>query len=63
MPEAFAKNKRSAEFFNTTWNKIIGTSELVFTRTIEGRKILLKLRFEALLKRNGRIEHLHKWTR
>ncbi|MGE8554355.1 MAG: DEAD/DEAH box helicase family protein [Chryseobacterium jejuense] len=63
VPETFAKNKKSAEFFNKTWNKIIGTSELLFTRTIEGRKILLKLRFEALLKRNGRIEHLHKWTR
>lgn len=63
VPEIFAKNKKSAEFFTTTWNKIVGTSELVFTRTIEGRKIILKLRFEALLKRNGRIEHLHKWTR
>ncbi len=42
---------------------MIGNTELIFTRTIEGRKILLKLRFQALLKRNGRIEHLHKWTR
>ncbi|WP_160139180.1 helicase-related protein [Chryseobacterium sp. c4a] len=63
VPEIFAKNKKSAKFFNTIWNKNIGESELVFTRTIDGRKILLKLRFEALLKRNGRIEHLHKWTR
>ncbi|AZB08839.1 DEAD/DEAH box helicase [Chryseobacterium sp. G0162] len=63
VPEIFAKNKKSAEFFTKTWNKAVGKSELIFTRTIEGRKILLKLRFEALLKRNGRIEHLHKWTR
>lgn len=63
VPEIFAKNKKSAEFFTTIWNKTVGTSELIFTRTIDGRKILLKLRFEALLKRNGRIEHLHKWTR
>lgn len=63
IPEIFSKNKKSADFFNKSWNKIIGKSELVFTRSIEGRKILLKLRFEALLKRNGRIEHLHKWTR
>ncbi|MDN3694965.1 DEAD/DEAH box helicase family protein [Chryseobacterium tructae] len=63
VPEMFAKNKKSAEFFMKVWNKIMGTSELVFTRTIDGRKILLKLRFESLLKRNGRIEHLHKWTR
>ncbi len=63
VPEIFAKNKKSAEFFRKTWDKMIGKSELVFTRTIDGRKILLKLRFQALLKRNGRIEHLHKWTR
>lgn len=63
VPEIFAKNKKSAEFFTKTWNKAVGKSELIFTRTLEGRKILLKLRFEALLKRNGRIEHLHKWTR
>ncbi|WET48642.1 DEAD/DEAH box helicase family protein [Chryseobacterium indologenes] len=63
VPEVFAKNKKSAEFFHKNWNKIVGASELIFTRTIDGRKILLKLRFETLLKRNGRIEHLHKWTR
>ncbi|MCS4305327.1 DEAD/DEAH box helicase family protein [Chryseobacterium sp. BIGb0232] len=63
VPEIFAKNKKSAEFFTKTWNKTVGASELIFTRTIDGRNILLKLRFEALLKRNGRIEHLHKWTR
>lgn len=63
VPEVFAKNKKSAEFFNKSWDKMIGKSELVFTRTIEGRKILLKLRFQALLNRNARIEHLHKWTR
>lgn len=63
IPEIFAKNKKSAEFFKKLWDKMIGKSELIFTRTIEGRKILLKLRFQALLNRNGRIEHLHKWTR
>lgn len=63
IPEIFAKNKKNAEFFKKLWDKMIGKSDLVFTRTIEGRKILLKLRFQALLNRNGRIEHLHKWTR
>lgn len=63
IPEIFAKNKKNAELFKKLWDKMIGKSEMVFTRTIEGRKILLKLRFQALLNRNGRIEHLHKWTR
>lgn len=63
VPEIFAKNKKSAEFFNASWNDLMEKSELVFTRTVEGRKILLKLRFRSLMKRNTRIEHIHKWTR
>lgn len=63
IPEVFAKNKKSAELFMKTWSEKIEKSELVFTRTIEGRRILLQLRFQSLLKRNARIEHLHKWTR
>lgn len=63
LPEIFAKNKKSAEFFCNTWSEMMETSNLIFTRTIEGRKILLKLRFQSLMKRNVRIEHLHKWTR
>ncbi|UZT96902.1 DEAD/DEAH box helicase family protein [Chryseobacterium fluminis] len=63
VPEVFAKNKRSAEFFNKTWSRNFDTSDLIFTRTIKGRQILLKLRYQSLLKRNSQIEHLHKWTR
>ncbi|WP_153397888.1 DEAD/DEAH box helicase family protein [Chryseobacterium vaccae] len=63
IPEAFAKNKKSADFFAKTWSEKIEKSEVLFTRTIEGRRILLKLRFQALLKTDARIEHLHKWTR
>ncbi|MFN1219331.1 DEAD/DEAH box helicase family protein [Chryseobacterium kwangjuense] len=63
VPEICARNKKSAELFAETWSEKIEKSELIFTRTIEGRRILLKLRFQSLLKRNARIEHLHKWTR
>jgi superfamily II DNA or RNA helicase len=63
VPEVFAKNKKSADLFAKNWSEKIEKSELVFTRTIEGRRTLLQLRFQALLKRNASIEHLHKWTR
>jgi hypothetical protein len=63
IPEIFAKNKKSAEFFRKTWSETFDTSDLIFTRTTEGRKILLKLRFQSLMKRNVQIEHLHKWAR
>lgn len=63
VPEIFAKNKKSADLFAQNWSAQLEKSELVFTRTIEGRRILLQLRFQSLLKKNARIEHLHKWTR
>jgi superfamily II DNA or RNA helicase len=63
IPEIFAKNKKSAEFFRRTWSETFDTSDLIFTRTTEGRRVLLKLRFQSLMKRNLRIEHIHKWTR
>lgn len=63
LPEVFGKNKKGAESFRNVWSEMIEKSNLIFTRTVEGRKILLKLRFQALMKRNVRIEHLHKWTR
>lgn len=63
VPEIFAKNKKSAEFFRKSWSETFDNSDLIFTRTIEGRKILLQLRFQTLMKRNLRIEHIHKWTR
>lgn len=63
IPEIFAKNKKNAEFFCQTWSRTFDNAELVFTRTIDARKILLKLRFQYLMKRDRRIEHIHKWMR
>lgn len=63
VPEIFARNKKSADYFTSVWSNKIEKSELLFTRTIEGRRILLQLRFQSMLKTNVRIEHLHKWTR
>lgn len=63
VPEIFARNKKGADLFAKIWSEKIEQSELIFTRTIEGRRILLQLRFQSLLKRNADIEHLHKWTR
>lgn len=63
VPEIFAKNKKSAEFFNKTWSETMERSHLIFTRSVEGRQILLRLRFQSLMKKSPRIEHIHKWTR
>ena len=63
VPEFLAKNKKSAERFSNFWNDEVGNASLIFTRTLEGRKLLLKLRFKTVLHKNKRIEHLQKWVK
>ncbi|CAM3674728.1 DEAD/DEAH box helicase family protein [Elizabethkingia occulta] len=63
VPDIFGRNRKSAELFARNWIKESGAASLVFTRTIEGRKLLLTLRFKALIRKNKHIEHIHKWIR
>ncbi len=63
VPEVFGKNKNSAEFFRKTWSETFDKTDLIFTRAPEGRKILLRLRFQNLIDSNTRIEHIYKWTK
>ncbi len=48
VPQALGRNKESAEHFRRMWAKYVGPSELVYTRSIEGRKVLLKARGHAM---------------
>lgn len=63
VPELFARNKKSAERFLELWNGEFSKSELVYTRSVEGRRIILQERFKTLMKRNIHIEHINVWTR
>ncbi|WP_278555382.1 DEAD/DEAH box helicase family protein [Elizabethkingia bruuniana] len=63
VPDIFGRNKKSAELFARNWIEESGAASLVFTRTIEGRKLLLTLRFKVLIRKNKHIEHIHKWIR
>jgi len=63
VPDIFGRNKKSAELFARNWIEESGAASLVFTRTIDGRKLLLTLRFKALIRKNKHIEHIHKWIR
>ena len=47
VPAAFAKHKKTATFYHKRWNKYVGSSKLVYTRTPEGRAQLLKARFKS----------------
>lgn len=48
VPNLLGTNKVLANFFHERWMELVGRSELIYTRTIEGRKRLLKARVNSL---------------
>ncbi|WP_179349852.1 DEAD/DEAH box helicase family protein [Winogradskyella pacifica] len=44
VPELFGDKKENAVVFQKHWKHYLGKSKLVFTRSVEGRKLLLKAR-------------------
>jgi hypothetical protein len=48
VPDVLARKKEFAEFFAQRWKKYVGPAQLVFTRTPEGRRLLLRARNHSL---------------
>ena len=48
VPDVLARKKEFAEFFAQRWRRLVGPVQLVFTRTPEGRKLLLRARNHSL---------------
>jgi hypothetical protein len=48
VPEVLAKKKEFAEFFAQKWRSAVGPAALVYTRTPEGRRVLLRARLHSL---------------
>lgn len=48
VPTLIGQYKSNAEFFAKRWNRYVGTSELVYTRSTEGRMTLLQARTQSL---------------
>jgi hypothetical protein len=48
VPDALARKKEVAEMFIRRWRRLVGAAELVYTRTPEGRKLLLRARNHSL---------------
>lgn len=48
VPKIIGSQKEFAEFFAKMWNKYIGPNELIYTRNIKGRKLLLQARQQAM---------------
>lgn len=62
VPEVIGKKKEFAEYFKDQWTKLVGDCELIFTRNIEGRRLLLKSRLKSLSAQfEDKIEHVNKW--
>lgn len=62
VPEIIGRNKTFAEYFKNQWEILVGSCDLVFTRTIDGRKLLLKSRVKSLAAQfEDKVEHVNKW--
>ncbi|MDP5101327.1 MAG: DEAD/DEAH box helicase family protein [Nonlabens sp.] len=48
IPDSIAKNKTLARYFLERWKEHVGGCELIFTRSIQGRKILIQSRLSAV---------------
>jgi hypothetical protein len=62
VPSILSTKKKSVEIFQKLWKKYIGECEIVYTRNLDGRKVLLKARKNAssTMKRK-RSKRLSKW--
>lgn len=48
VPELIGRNKKTSEYFELQWRKLVGSCNLIYTRSIEGRKVLLQSRIRSL---------------
>lgn len=60
VPSLFAKTKEEASLFHRAVAPSIGNYKLIYTRTPEGRRILLKARCYSYANRSDRIIHRDK---
>lgn len=62
LPEILARNKELAEYFTGQWRNLVGPCNLIFTRTLKGRKLLLQSRMQALSSQfTKKTEQVNKW--
>lgn len=62
VPEVLSRNKATAVYFKDEWEQLVGACDLIFARTIEGRKTLLRARIKSLASEfENKIERVNKW--
>ena len=62
VPELLARKKEFAEYFSNQWEAHVGNCDLIFTRTITGRKLILKARAKSLAAQlDENVLQVSKW--
>jgi len=62
VPEIIGQNKKLTQFFREQWLQFVGACELIYTRTIEGHKFMLKSRMNSLSAQlDNHSEVINKW--
>lgn len=63
VPELIGQHKRTAEYLEEMWRQRVGGCKLIYTRTLEGRKDLLKSRVKSLsAELADDTERISRWT-
>ncbi|SHF75905.1 DEAD/DEAH box helicase family protein [Pedobacter caeni] len=62
VPEVIGRKKEFALYFRNLWEVTVGSCDLIYTRTMEGRRLLLKSRVNALAAQfDEKVEQVNKW--
>jgi hypothetical protein len=62
VPEVIGRNKNTAVYFSQQWERLVGPCELIFTRSIEGRRLLLRARIKSLSAQfEKKPERVNRW--
>lgn len=62
VPDVLGRKKEYATFFDRQWKRFVGHSELVYTKTPHGRKVLLSARMASLASEfDEETERVNKW--
>lgn len=62
VPDILGRKKSIAEYFERNWERFVGSCELIYTRTVEGRQMLLKSKVSSLASEfEDKTERINKW--
>jgi hypothetical protein len=62
VPERFGLNKERAELFHRAWRRRLGPSELIYTRSADSRRTLLRARARSFAGAAAASERVDRWV-